>query len=142
MTHQIDRSGGEGEIMTISNVIHIGLSIQLSISGRAMPEAEPYFEALRQSICQSNIVMRRFWMATRTTSDVARLCPIGTRLPSFEVPSAPQLARSPSSECSAAFRIPYKGEGGKPTNPNRLPSKHTRRLRMIYRKRQTRKTVL
>jgi hypothetical protein len=55
--------------------------------------------------------MRRFWMATRTTSDVARLCPIGTRLPSFEVPSAPQLARSPSSECSAAFRIPYKGEG-------------------------------
>jgi hypothetical protein len=50
MTHQIDRSGGEGEIMTISNVIHIGLSIQLSISGRAMPEAEPYFEALRQHL--------------------------------------------------------------------------------------------
>jgi hypothetical protein len=50
MTHQLGRSNGEGELMTISNVILIGLSIQFSISERAMPEAAPYFEALRQHL--------------------------------------------------------------------------------------------
>ena len=36
--------------MSISNIILIGLSIQFSISERAMPEAAPYFEALRQHL--------------------------------------------------------------------------------------------
>jgi len=36
--------------MSISNVILIGLSIQVSVSEPAVPEAAPYFEALRQHL--------------------------------------------------------------------------------------------
>jgi hypothetical protein len=36
--------------MSLFNVILIGLSIQYSVSERTMPEAEPYFEALRQHL--------------------------------------------------------------------------------------------
>src|SRR5262245_45318583 len=36
--------------MSIPSVILIGLSIQFSISEHAMPEAAPYFEALRQHL--------------------------------------------------------------------------------------------
>jgi hypothetical protein len=50
MAHQLDRSSGEGKLVSTSNVILIGLLIQFSISERAMPEAAPYFEALRQHL--------------------------------------------------------------------------------------------
>jgi predicted DNA-binding antitoxin AbrB/MazE fold protein len=49
MAHQFDRSR-EGELMSISNIILIGLSIQFSISEGALPDAAPYFEALRQHL--------------------------------------------------------------------------------------------
>jgi hypothetical protein len=50
MRHQLDRSSGEKKFVSTSNVILIGLLIQLSSSERVIPEAEPYFEALRQHL--------------------------------------------------------------------------------------------
>ena len=50
MAHQLDRSSGKGEFIIISYVILIGLSGQLSLSERALPEPAPYLEAVRHHL--------------------------------------------------------------------------------------------